>query len=168
MYIKFPDFIWSNFSYIDMFTSRTHGDVMWLFKSLQDEITKLIHIEGCFIQATSLPPANEVCDGYVFTGVCLSTGWWGGDVPGGGGGSMRGSGMHGGHVWWGGMRGRGAHAWQGGCVWQGACVAGGGGVRVMYAPPGRYYGIRSMSGRYASYWNAFLLFLQTQNSKSIV
>ena len=22
-----------------------------------------------------LPPANEVCEGYVFTGVCLSTGW---------------------------------------------------------------------------------------------
>ena len=22
----------------------------------------------------SLPPANEVCEGYVFTGVCLSTG----------------------------------------------------------------------------------------------
>ena len=24
-----------------------------------------------------LPPANEVCEGYVFTGVCLSTGWVG-------------------------------------------------------------------------------------------
>ena len=36
-----------------------------------------------------LPPANEVCEGYVFTGVCLSTGGsaWGGvssqaDTPG--------------------------------------------------------------------------------------
>ena len=40
-----------------------------------------------------------------------------------------------GHVWWGGMSGRGS-----------------------MQPPGRYYthGIRSMSGRYASYWNAFL------------
>ena len=52
----------------------------------------------------------------------------------------------------GGMRG-GGHAWQGGVhVWWGACMAGGihggGGVR--------YYEIRSMSGRYASYWNAFL------------
>ena len=50
-----------------------------------------------------LPPANEVCEGYVFTGVCLSTG---------------------GHAWllrgvcmvapgWGGMHGcsRGWHAW---------------------------------------------------------
>ena len=48
----------------------------------------------------------------------------------------------------GGVRGKGGvargHAWQGGCVPR--------------APPGRYYGygIRSMSGRYASYWNAFL------------
>ena len=47
----------------------------------------------------------------------------------------------------------------GGCgrghVWQGACMAGGvccwGGIHD------RYYEIRSMSGRYASYWNAFLL-----------
>ena len=30
---------------------------------------------------TFLPPANEVCEGYVFTGVCLSTG----GVPGPGG-----------------------------------------------------------------------------------
>ena len=26
------------------------------------------------IATTFLPPANEVCEGYVFTGVCLSTG----------------------------------------------------------------------------------------------
>ena len=54
------------------------------------------------------------------------------------------------------MRGRGSvhgrgRAWHGGCAWQGACVAGG--VR------GRYYEIRSMSGQYASYWNAFLLLI---------
>ena len=37
----------------------------------------------------------------------------------------------------------------------GACMAGG---MVDMHPPGRYYGygIRSISGRYASYWNAFL------------
>ena len=29
-----------------------------------------------------LPPANVVCEGYVFTGVCLSTGWV--SIPGGG------------------------------------------------------------------------------------
>ena len=41
---------------------------------------------------------------------------------------------------------------------RGVCVAGG--VCDTHVPlPGRYYGygIRSMSGRYASYWNAFLL-----------
>ena len=52
---------------------------------------------------------------------------------GGGGGAC----MAGGHVWWG-------RAWWGGHVWQGGMH-------------GRYHEIRSMSGRYASYWNAFLL-----------
>ena len=49
-----------------------------------------------------LQPANKVCEGYVFTGVCLSTG----------GGGVHGRGLHGtgacmveGHAWWG--------AWQG-------------------------------------------------------
>ena len=59
-----------------------------------------------------LPPANELCKGYVFTGVCLSTG----HVHGKGG-------M--GHAW-GGMCGRGhaswGHAWQVTCV-VGACIA---------------------------------------------
>ena len=57
-----------------------------------------------------LPPANKVCEGYVFTGVCLSMG-----------------GMHGGgHVWPGGMHGRGM-CMAGGHVWQGrACMVGGG------------------------------------------
>ena len=94
-------------------------------------------------------------------------------------------GMHGkGDVWWGacmaggtclvgeGMCGRGACltggacmagvAWQGGMVdggmlgrgsaWQGVCVA-------CMPPSGRYYEIRSMSGRYASCWNEFLLLI---------
>ena len=46
----------------------------------------------------SLPPANEVCEGNVFTGVCLSTG--------------------GGHAWLG-------CAWSGGMHDRGACMAGG-------------------------------------------
>ena len=49
----------------------------------------------------------------------------------------------------GGMHGGGSmHG--GGNAWWGACM--------LCMPPGRYYGhgIRSMSGRYASYWNAFL------------
>ena len=47
----------------------------------------------------------------------------------------------------------------GGHVWIG--VHGSWGVHAMHAcpPPSRHhgYGIRSMSGRYTSYWNAFLL-----------
>ena len=56
-----------------------------------------------------------------------------------------------GHAWQ-----KGVHAWQGGCAWQrGACVVKGGmrGIR-------RDTEIRSMSGRYASYWNAFLFKLR--------
>ena len=79
-----------------------------------------------------LPPANEVCEGYVFTGVCLSTRGACMVAPGGG--------MHGcsrGHAWllWGGMCGcplqgihgcsPGGHAW---LLW-GACVVVWGGVR---------------------------------------
>ena len=63
----------------------------------------------------------------------------------------------------------------GGCAWQGACIHGRGehgrgmhgrgcvvggcvvrGPAWHAGPTGRYYEIRSMSGRYASYWNAFL------------
>ena len=55
----------------------------------------------------------------------------------------------GGHAWQGGMHGsRGGHvwqgAWQGGHAWQ------------------RYNKIRSMSGQYASYWNAFLFMLNLE------
>ena len=103
----------------------------------------------------SLPPANEVCEGYVFTGVCLST---------------QGGGMHGfirggmcGFIW-------GGHAWfysGGACMvlfGGGMCgfnrdgaVRGfsGGGMRGFFSFF-EYNEIRSMSGRYASYWNAFL------------
>ena len=86
-----------------------------------------------------LPPANEVCEGYVFTGGCLSTG--GGACMVAGGACMVARGMHGswgmacmvarGHAWLpggmhgcqgacvvkGGMRGEGGHAWQ-----RGVCV----------------------------------------------
>ena len=70
----------------------------------------------------------QVCEGYVFTGICLSTG----GMHGSGGdhgrvacvwqGACMTGGMHGGgHVWQGVWWG---HAWQG-HVWQGACMAGG-------------------------------------------
>ena len=50
------------------------------------------------------------------------------------------------------------HAWQGGaCVARGD-VHGKGMCMACMPPPGRYYDIWSLSGRYASYWNAFLYY----------
>ena len=65
-----------------------NGNVSLNFIQLDLSQSKAVH--------RLLPPANEVCEGYVFTGVCLSTG---------------------GHAWHvaGGMHGRG-HAWQEGHV----------------------------------------------------
>ena len=113
-----------------------------------------------------LPPANEVWGKVIFLHqfVILFTGghawllWWGGCVvawegvwllggacvvaPGGVHGFIRGACMvlFGGHAWfyWGGMHG---------FIW--------GGVRDFFSFFG-YNEIRSMSGRYTSYWNAFL------------
>ena len=128
-----------------------------------------------------LPPANEVCEGHVFTGVCLSTlgggmrGCSGGVcmvapggvhgcsrgacvvAPGGGiCGFLRGACMvfPGGHAW---LLPEGGHAWllPGVCAWffqGGACVGND--------------EIRSMSGRYASYWNAFLFLTEIYLSLS--
>ena len=98
----------------------------------------------------------------------------------------------GGHAWFysGGMRGFiwgvcvvlfGGHAWFylgacmvlfGGCMvlFGGACVLFPGGVRVFFSFFG-YNEIRSMSGRYASYWNAFLFtvfFCQPCAHKSVI
>ena len=60
------------------------------------------------------------------------------------GACMEGVCMAGEHAWHGGMHGRG-HAWHFGVHGRG------------HAWQGRYFEIRSMSGWYASYWNAFLL-----------
>ena len=66
----------------------------------------------------------------------------------------------GGHAW---LLTVGGHAWlltEGGCVvGPGGCmVAPGGCVVATGGARGFFNEIRSMSGRYASYWNAFLLF----------
>ena len=121
-----------------------------------------------------LPPANDVCEGYVFTRVCQSFCSQGGMR--GCRGGVRGCG---GHVWLqGGVRGcqgacvvgrevcvvAGGHAWLlgGMCGCRGACmVAGGhawlpGGMRGCRGTCVGYDKIQSMSGRYTSYWNAFL------------
>ena len=88
-----------------------------------------------------------------------------------GGACMAGGCMHGrGYAWQGGMHGRGMCGGGGHVWWWRACVTGGvhgrggmcGGGHVCHiCPPSRYYGIRSMIGRYASYWNAFLLITYT-------
>ena len=50
--------------------------------------TRVINASVLAFLLTSLPAANEVCEGYVFTGVCLSTGGLslcpGGSLPQGG------------------------------------------------------------------------------------
>ena len=71
----------------------------------------------------------------------------------------------GGHVWQGGMHGRGGMCGRGVCMAGGACmVEGMHGRRCAWQgarmPPRGYDEIRSMSGRYASYWNAFLFLLR--------
>ena len=60
----------------------------------------------------------------------------------------------------GGMCVAGGHAWQGGMCGRWACVAGGA-CMVGHAWSGGMRGRRDdhCIGRYASYWNAFLLFL---------
>ena len=87
---------------------------------------------GCAWQGVCV--TEGVCDrGCVWQGVCMAGGqceWRAGQ-----------------HAWQGGMHDRG-HVWQGACM-VGACVAGG-------HTPQQNYEIRSMSGRYVSYWNAFL------------
>ena len=65
----------------------------------------------------------------------------------------------------------GACVARGHALW-GVCMAGGGMHGGGHPPPGRYYGygIRSMSGRYASYWNAFLfafIFTSSESSQTV-
>ena len=76
---------------------------------------------GLLLECLYLPPANEVCEGYVFTGVCLSTR---GGMHGCSGGGQEGMCVvaPGGAC----MVAPGGHAWLllGGHVWllQGACM----------------------------------------------
>ena len=126
-----------------------------------------------------LPPANDVCEGYVFTGVCLSTT---------GGACVV---ALGGHAWL--LRG-GGHAWLlWGCAWfllRGHAWFFPGGVHGFFWGVGGMHGffwggvhgfsrgvrdffwgacvgydeIRSMSGRYTSYWNAFLFYRRSESN----
>ena len=103
--------------------------------------------------ANLLPPANEVCEGYVFTPVSHSV--HRGGVCG------RGACVAGGHAWWRGMRGQGGMCGGGACVagghaWQGGMCGRGCACHAHLPLDTTRYG-RPMRGRYASYWNAFLL-----------
>ena len=105
-----------------------------------------------------LPPANKVCKGYVFTGICLSTGEACMVALGGMAHVWL---LQGGHVWlllgdggMGGMRGCSG----GGCAWLlwGACMVKGG-MHGMHTP--MRYGW-SLCRQYTSYCNAFLFMIQ--------
>ena len=106
------------------------------------------------VKMKSLPPANEVCEGYIFTGVCLSTRGGGvchiqppradtslgshplGRHPSGGDPLSRHTPLGRQPPW--------------------ADTPGHTRPGQTPPPPAGYYGIRSTSGRYASYWNVFL------------
>ena len=111
------------------------------------------HLWFCPQRGHAWPGGMHGWGGCGFGGMCGCGGVW-----------LQRACMAGGHAWWGvhggmcvagGMHGRGACVAGGMCM-PGVCMAGG--VRDMHTPLGRYYsyGIRSMTGRYASYWNAFL------------
>ena len=128
----------------------------------------------CFYRCLSVHGGHAWQRGHEWQrrGVCMAGGcaWQGGMHGGGhvgqGGHVWCGACMTGGCVWQGGMHGRGVCV-VGGMCGRGACMAGGmhgdggvcvaGGCACHAHPPGRYYRIGSMSGWYASYWNAFLL-----------
>ena len=155
--------------------------LMWRFVNhVQESSPRSLVKQWCVLTNTSLPPANVVCEGYVFTPVSDSVNGGGACVvargacmvaPGGVGmrgcsGGMRG--CSGGCAWllWGGVRGC-SQGGMCGCSrdgW-GACVIATRGVRAWLLQGGGMCGIqrdteiRSMSGRYASYWNAFLCYL---------
>ena len=129
-----------------------------------------------------LPPANVVCEGYIFTGVCdsVNRGGMRGFIQGGMRVFVWGVCMVllGGHSWFysGGVRGfiQGGMCgfiWGGmhGFIWGACVVLFGGGMRGFSSFFG-YNEIRSMSGRYASYWNAFLfvwILFQTTTSRTM-
>ena len=120
---------------------------------------KVIFSQACVILFTG----GGAC---VAGGVCCGRGhaWLGGHAWQGvcmAGGACVAGGVHG----WGACM-AGGHAWQG-SLHGGGCMAGGHCVRDMHTPPSRYYGygIQSMSGRYASYWNAFLFTIRRHFSR---
>ena len=77
--------------------------------------------------------------------------------------------QHGSQVTWpGGLHPGGSASGRGVCIWRstagGICIQGGLGRS---APAIEYFGIRSTSWRYTSYWNAFLLLVMSTNEQII-
>ena len=100
-----------------------------------------LHLVCHSVQGGGWGLRGRVC---AWQGACA---WWGGACMAGGMCGRVGGMCSRGHAWWGaymvGVCMTGGHVWQGG-------------VHAMHAPT-RHYDIgRSMRGRYASYWNAFL------------
>ena len=101
-----------------------------------------------FLQVSVCPGGMLGKGGMHGRGVCVAGGVHGGGVYG--------RGVHGrGALMAGGMHGRWVCIARG-CAWQGACMAGAC-MAERHVWQGGDYEIRSMSGQYASYWNAFLL-----------
>ena len=131
---------------LDPLRTRSH----W---TIANATTKAVSFNG----RTCYRPQRSCGQGNIFTPLCHSVDR-GGRVKG----SVRGEG---------GVHGKGGHAWQRGacmakgdvrgkggmCGKRGACMARG--VCAMHPPDTTRYS-RSMRGRYASYWNAYL-FLDT-------
>ena len=120
--LNINQFIWSKYQPIpwqmDLFVALTglHYEYKYTVQYKHLHVT----VSWAMVLATSslLPPANEVCKGYVFTRVCHSVHRVGIRCRGGmwGRGACMAGGAHGkGHVCRG-VHGGGVHAWWGACV----------------------------------------------------
>ena len=72
--------VWREVVHSELMTPESHTTVMYVYswgrKSLLGSVVCFVSNNGDPCWAVLLPPANEVCEGYVFRSVCLSTGGW--------------------------------------------------------------------------------------------
>ena len=102
--------------------------IILFYQQRQKKILSSVVHSASYFNFLSLPPSTRLRQGNIFTPVCHS--------------------FHRGWAWWG-------RAWQGVCM-VGVCVVGGGAVCGRGACMARGYEIRSISGRCAFYWKAYL------------
>ena len=135
---------------------------------LRRQLKQVVHMHASYWNAFLLPPAMKLGQGNIFRSMCQQVCPQGGGMCGCSGGCAW---LHqGGHAWFylGGawfylgvcMVLFGGHAWfylggMHGFIWEACVVLFRWGVHGFFSFFG-YNEIRSMSGRYASYWNAFL------------